>query len=81
MTFRQPPAAASWCLVHLSDPDEGLLGDMIEEYRRRQSPGVLASGGHRHRCLFHTPGLDAQTRDHAGGVYRARRVGRRRARV
>lgn len=38
MTFRQPPAVASWCLVHLSDPDEGLLGDMFEEYQRRQSP-------------------------------------------
>jgi hypothetical protein len=37
MTFRRPPAAASWCLVHLSDPDEGLLGDLIEEYQRRQS--------------------------------------------
>jgi hypothetical protein len=38
MTFKQPPAVASWCLVHLSDPDEGLLGDLIEEYQRRQSP-------------------------------------------
>ena len=38
MTFRRPPAAASWCLVHLSDPDEGLLGDLTEEYQRRQSP-------------------------------------------
>lgn len=38
MTFKEPPALASWCLVHLSDPDEGLLGDMIEEYQRRQSP-------------------------------------------
>src|ERR1700754_1097092 len=37
MTFEQPPAIASWCLVNLSDPDEGLLGDMFEEYQRRQS--------------------------------------------
>lgn len=39
MTLEQPPAIASWCLVHLSDPDEGLLGDLFEEYQRRQSPG------------------------------------------
>lgn len=38
MTFRRPPATASWFLLHLSDPDEGLLGDLIEEYQRRQSP-------------------------------------------
>jgi hypothetical protein len=37
MTFRRPPAVASWCLVNLSDPDEGLLGDLTEEYQRRQS--------------------------------------------
>jgi hypothetical protein len=37
MTFKQPPAMASWCLVNLSDPDEGLLGDMFEEYQRRRS--------------------------------------------
>jgi hypothetical protein len=37
MTFKRPPAIASWCLVHFSDPDEGLLGDMFEEYQHRQS--------------------------------------------
>jgi hypothetical protein len=37
MTFRQPPAIAFWCLVNLSDPDEGLLGDLFEEYQHRHS--------------------------------------------
>jgi hypothetical protein len=32
MTIKRPPPIASWCLVNLSDPDEGMLGDMFEEY-------------------------------------------------
>ena len=38
MTFKQPPAIASRCLVSLSGPDEGLLGELFEEYQHRQSP-------------------------------------------
>jgi hypothetical protein len=34
MTFRRPPVVASWLLAHLTNPDEGLVGDLIEEYQR-----------------------------------------------
>lgn len=37
MTFRRPPIVASWLLAHLTNPDEGLVGDLIEEYQRRAS--------------------------------------------
>jgi hypothetical protein len=37
MTLRRPPVVASWLFTHLTDPDEGLVGDLIEEYQRRPS--------------------------------------------
>jgi hypothetical protein len=37
MTFRRPPVVASWLLTHLTNPDEGLVGDLTEEYQRRAS--------------------------------------------
>jgi hypothetical protein len=37
MTFRRPPVVASWFLTHLTNPDEGLVGDLTEEYQRRAS--------------------------------------------
>ena len=36
-TIEQPPALASWILVHFTDADEGLIGDLFEEHRRRGS--------------------------------------------
>lgn len=37
MTVKRPPMTASWILVHFSDSDEGLIGDLFEEYQRRGS--------------------------------------------
>jgi hypothetical protein len=37
MTLERPPVTASWILVHFSDADEGLIGDLFEEYLRRGS--------------------------------------------
>lgn len=37
MNHRNPPRVASWLLTRLSDCDEALAGDMIEEYRRGRS--------------------------------------------